>query len=64
MDAKDQELESWKLHKQRIRELKEKGEDYRDELDSRFNREKPTLDANYDNKNTLSYDAIATGASG
>tara|TARA_B110000285_G_C15089376_1_gene598177 strand:- start:243 stop:383 length:141 start_codon:yes stop_codon:yes gene_type:complete len=45
-----------------MKELKDKGEDYRDELNSRFNREKPTLDDNYANKDTLSYGAIVTGS--
>lgn len=44
--------------------MKDRGEDYRDELDHRFDREKPALDDNYANKETLSYGAIANGASG
>ena len=58
IDSKEEELEKWKENKRRIRELKERGEEYREELNGRFNREKPSFDENYANKETLSYDAI------
>ena len=56
-------MQSWRDNKQIIKKLKENKKDYRDELNSLFNREKPNLDDNYDNKDTLSYDAIANGGS-
>ena len=47
MQAKEQELQNHKEKKRRIKELADKGESYRDELNGRFNREKPVLDQNY-----------------